>query len=1810
MFNFATHAYIGNGAQVNQVTSGGAGQTISITATDDTDIVNVAGALTLTLGSAAIGLGLIVDVVNKDTRAYIGHSADVDRRRRTSRSARRAPRTGSRSRSTARPPATSSVTGSVIVLVMNQGGGSPGTYAYVDGGAGLGTTLHSAGDLAITATDTVEKITLLAGGLTFGSSAGIGIAAAVLVRDGRTKAWIGRDADIEAKGATGLTITATQSEDLLLISAGGAGGGDVGLAGSAVVDVLENDTHAYIDRGATINGNNTGAAATQSIKISASDTTEILAIAGTVSVGGTASVGAGVDVEAITKSTKAWIGPDVTANVRGDITVDADSSESITSIAVGGGFGGTAAVNVNAAVSVLSITTQAFVEHGLSSSDGAVLTADGNVRIAANEKLDLDLIAGNVSGSGTAAVGAAASVPVITKTTTAYIGDHARVTGKGGGGGLAVKTAALSLTQIDTRFDGASAVSGNTIDLGYNHGFDGGEQVMYDNGGGTSIGGLSDNGVDTNGASGLQSAIYYVIVVDGTHIKLSDTPGGAEKVLAPGSGQGHRIVATQEANVRKDESPRFDPARPGVVSGDTLTLPDPHGLVVDDAVIYSSGGGGAIGNLEDGATYYVVAAGANTLKLSKDKGGPAIVFNSVGTGRSHTIVESGSLPAADPSSFGPRTIDNPSLPTPFRGVAVTATNSDDIAGIGIAAGFAGSAAVNLSGVVNVTTVNTSAFIGASARVNCTLIVTTCTNPGANGDQSVRVAAGNSYFELGVVASLAIAGGAGVGVGAAVRILELNTDAYIDGSARVKAARDVIVIATGKEKLVSVVAAAGGGTVGVAGTVSVTLLDTHTHAYTGSGVTIEADDNVLISAKDDTSIVLVTASLAGGFVGVGVAVGVLSASKDTQAYIGANSKVDALALSGSSTLADIYTGNYTGSGFASSTFRGVAVQAASSENVFGLAASAGGGFVGIAGGVGVTLLTVITKAFVATGAQLNANLGGASGSQSVNVSAVDSFKSLTISGGIAGGFVGAAGGVDIGVADMTTQAFLEDSSIVHATADVDVYALSRKNVHTYALSAAGGFVGVAVAVSVWTVGTATTSTFHDGAAGPDKGPFGPGITYNEGDVVTHGGKTWGSKQDGNIGHEPGAAGSDSWWQGEQDAFSNDNSGNPSGDADFAASGNDADPNSKGYKSVLNGTSNSGDSNVTNQRMVSKIGGANSTLQTKAPGGTLVSGKVGGSGPVLGTSAYIGGTVVAGGSVHVRAKDDLDFGGIAGAVGIGLVGVGGSVLVMNAQTNTDAGIGPAAVITAGAGGSIAVEANYIEHVDALAFAGAGGAVAVFAQVAVVNAASTQRAHVDGGAQIRRAGAGLAVTSTANRTVSTLGIGGGVGLGAIGASVTIVTASGNTEATVGAVAFGADGAVGGVTVTADDPLTATALAINVAAGLGAGLGAAVAVVTVSGTTLATFGGTGTISGGVAVWALGNHTADADTFQVTSGAFAAGVIVAKATNGRTTEARISSSANFSSTGHVHVKADATNIASATTPGGSVGGLAISVMIPIAIVSGATRAQLQGTVSGSTQVTVEALGTNDAAADAKVFSIAIGGLSGIIAKAEIATTADIEALFTGAITSSGAVRIEAKAKGAFTNKARADIDSDSFGGFTGGVYVGDATIKGAVRAELSGSIMTDTTVDAKATSANDARSTIKAFSISGFGASIAGAGAEITGDAETEVFGTSAGSIDAGGAIHLTATSVNYTNAFSDAATGGILAGISISLPEATVNAATRVEFGGDVTDGDSMEIKADATNTADASSKAITVSGIIAASGRRLRGDRSATAPTPRRS
>ena len=278
-------------------------------------------------------------------------------------------------------------------------------------------------------------------------------------------------------------------------------------------------------------------------------------------------------------------------------------------------------------------------------------------------------------------------------------------------------------------------------------------------------------------------------------------------------------MPTNEAGVRKDESPRFNPQKSGAVNTgtDTITLPYSHGLTDDDAVVYSAGGGTPIGGLVDGQKYYAKVISPTQLQLLDKKasdGGGSSDLTSTGAGKSHSLVPDGNTPSGDASAYGPRTIKNGTV-AGFRGVAVTATNSDDIAAVGISAGIAGTAAVNLAGSINVVNVYTKAYIGASAKVNCGA---TCDDnvTGANAGQSVQVAAANQFYELGIAASLAIGGTVGVAVPVGVRVVNLTTEARIDGNAQVNARNNIVVTADAKDAIVSVAAGAGGGTVGVAG----------------------------------------------------------------------------------------------------------------------------------------------------------------------------------------------------------------------------------------------------------------------------------------------------------------------------------------------------------------------------------------------------------------------------------------------------------------------------------------------------------------------------------------------------------------------------------------------------------------------------------------------------------------------------------------------------------------------------------------------------------------------------------------------------------------------------------------------------------------------------------------------------------------------------------------------------------------------------------------------------------------------------------
>src|SRR5207245_1289208 len=124
---------------------------------------------------------------------------------------------------------------------------------------------------------------------------------------------------------------------------------------------------------------------------------------------------------------------------------------------------------------------------------------------------------------------------------------------------------------------------------------------------------------------------------------------------------------------------------------------------------------------------------------------------------------------------------------------------------------------------------------------------------------------------------------------------------------------------------------------------------------------------------------------------------------------------------------------------------------------------------------------------------------------------------------------------------------------------------------------------------------------------------------------------------------------------------------------------------GYQTILHGTS-SGSGDTTDSRIRSVTGsdsgsGVNQTISNSAPSSGLVSGTLANDTLAQGTVASINATVVAGHSVHVRANENLNFNGLAGTASGGVVAIGGSVLIANIGSHTDAALGSGANITAG-------------------------------------------------------------------------------------------------------------------------------------------------------------------------------------------------------------------------------------------------------------------------------------------------------------------------------------------------------------------------------------------------------------------------------------------------------------------------------------------------------------------------------------------------
>jgi LPXTG-motif cell wall-anchored protein len=1800
VIGLTTRAFVAHDTTINQNVPVNAGQSLTIRAVDETTFVELAGAIALSGGEVGVGLGLIVNVFDKDVRASLGQSVTARFGGSVSLTA-----TAVESFTELAVDAAAStgvaVVGSFVVLVIDQDADAPGTRAFIDGGT-RPSSVHAGGGMSIAASDTLPTLALYTGNLTVGGDAGVGVSSSVLVRTGVVDAGIAAGDDVVALGAPGLAVTATQSENETLLAVGGAASGTAAVSGSATVGVQNDTTHAHLDTGVTVNGDDTSAQAGSGIALAASDTTTLRGVAGQLAVGGSAGVGAGADVEVLNKSTQAWIAPGVAVSVAGDATIDATSSETVTSISTGGAIGGDVGVAVNASVPVFTITTQAWIGEQCQAAQvtaancagsRSVVLAGGNARVAATEQLTMTVIAGAIAGGGAAGVGAAAAVPVITKTTSAFLGDFSVLNALGDSAGIGVNTGGFTTTAVDIRFSPAAIASdGVTLHLPFTHSYTEGEQVLYDDGGGDAIGGLT------------QGRVYYVHVLSPTDIQLSLTPGGAPIALtAPArGGESQRLVPTDKATAPASTSPYFDPSD---ASGTTIALPYDLDVKLGDAVIYSSGGGAPIGGLVDGGVYYVIpgAAGSHTIELADSlchadpsatgcDGATQQAIHldpSVASGRAHSIVLRGDQPSPNAAAtLGDHTVAVDTA-SGFRGVAITANNSDDISAAGVSASFGGGAGVGVGGNVNIVTATTTAFVGKQAQVNPVAT-------GANAAQSVLVDAGNAFGLLMV--SVVVAGGSvGVGASAAVGIVKLTTDAFIDAGAYVGARRDVDLVAAATDALTSVsLTGAVGAYAGVAGAASVIVLTTHTYADTALAVTIAAGNNVLIAAHDDTSIIAAGGGAAGGFAGVGIGVTVTSITKDTRAFIGAGGIVDAQATQPDSTLDDVYDGSFSAIGFGASPFNGLAVQAGSSENIFGLAVAVGAGAVGVAGGVDVTLLHADTKAYVDSDLLNRTRINTAAGAgpeQSVNISAADATTALTVGGGVAAGAVGVAGGIDIGIAQTTTQAYIGADATVYAAHDLTLNALAAKSITSYALSVGAALaVGIAASVSVWTIGTDPTTSYNEGANGIDKGTWSASGSYVKGDVVTASdGKRYGALVDDPT-LNPVDDTAHTQWEGAADALQPSNGGataqSQSGDtANGAGAG--------GYQHILDGASNSTDDDNTNARTIQYLQGAAGTVTVAAPSDDLVNKEFDTPQVPGGTASQIGEgvVIVVGGSVHLRANEQNAYTGVVGSAAVGIVGAGASVAIANLTSNADAGVSAGASITAG--GGVSVQSVVTEDDFGIAAGGTGGLVSIGAQVVVITSHAAQNAHIDTGAVIPTAGGTVDVEAKAHRTVNPLAIGIGIGAVAAGAAVADAEVDGDTTATIGDIVIGAQAPAGGVSMLAQSVITVPTEAYSVQGGLGAGITGAGAVARISGTTTAAYPAHSTLRGGMSVAASGTNTTSAQTLGVGTGVLAIGIVVDTAHDDRTTIADVDTGSTVSAGGAVAVSATSANHASVHGRGLAVSAVGATLLLPIAEVTGTTEAHLNGTVSASGSIAVSAAGQNQVQAEADVIGITLlGGGQGTFPVAYVEKSAQVLASIgaaasidsTGLVSVAATITLDGDGNG---DLAFAKVTGGGGGIVNGGVYTADAELLSPTTAELATTVHSSGGVSVTAASTSRAQASTGVGSVAIAGISVSGVVALVAASAATTAI-VSGGTISSTGKIAVSATARNTADIDTQVGSFGVFT-LSASLPFAHIDAQTRAELGDPVLTANGLEVSAEGHNTATGSSDMLTVAGVTIA-------------------
>jgi hypothetical protein len=574
-----------------------------------------------------------------------------------------------------------------------------------------------------------------------------------------------------------------------------------------------------------------------------------------------------------------------------------------------------------------------------------------------------------------------------------------------------------------------------SIELGYDHGFTDGMQVIYSNGAGDSIGGLANQNE------------YYVIILNPTTIRLADSPASAQLGLFIDLDAGVAEGSDHYLGVPFRAVPIVDN------QNDTIHFDGVHAFVDGTAVVYDNGGGISIGGLTDNdglTSYYVGVVDASTIKLYTDTSLTNLVDldASTATGFGHTLMEpddgTGSI------SSGGKTTVSANSDGLIIGATLAASKTDDKkpksktpaegekkeeekeSPGGQKYGFAVSGSVSIN-LLNSTAI---AFINDS-------VLTDAGDLEISADDSTEVVAASGAFAWSSNKNKSV----GLAGAVTVNQIDCKTRAYIINSA-LSNIGGTSIWAHSSGSIIAVAAGFGGSArgVGIAGSVAYNTIDSDTAAFFNGGSTLTGS-SLSITATDTTSIFAVAGAVAfGGSVGIGAGIAYNAIEGGAQAYL-SDSDVDVIgAIVITATNDTEITAVSVGAALVNAKPAGKNVPPGTKVNALAAAL-----------GLSINTITSKTSAYIS-------NSTNTITAANVLISADDNSDIIGVAGAVAAGFVslgkaqqgGNAAAVGVSLAfntiDHDISAYVVDATL-EIDGDVDLSARSEGDIYALAISAA-------------------------------------------------------------------------------------------------------------------------------------------------------------------------------------------------------------------------------------------------------------------------------------------------------------------------------------------------------------------------------------------------------------------------------------------------------------------------------------------------------------------------------------------------------------------------------------------------------------------------------------------------------------------------------------------------------------------------------------------------------------------------------------